>query len=146
MLGRRALALTLLLNVVTLLVASCQPEATVGGGSVMGRFARNGDGYADITADQLAELQAGGEAFTLVNVHIPFEGDIPGTDVSIPYDEIQGYLDQLPGSDAPIVLYCRSGSMSTAAAKDLVDLGYTNVAELDGGFIAWENAGYELLR
>jgi rhodanese-related sulfurtransferase len=34
--------------------------------------------------------------------------------------------------------------MSTAAAVDLVSLGYTNVIEVDGGFDAWEAAGYAL--
>ncbi|MFN2184312.1 MAG: rhodanese-like domain-containing protein [Anaerolineae bacterium] len=35
--------------------------------------------------------------------------------------------------------------MSTSAAEELVELGYTNVMEVDGGFNAWKAAGYELL-
>jgi len=36
--------------------------------------------------------------------------------------------------------------MSVIAAKALVELGYTNVWNLDGGMIAWYEAGYPLLR
>jgi rhodanese-related sulfurtransferase len=55
------------------------------------------------------------------------------------------HQDQLPGKYAPVLLCCRSESMSTSAARDLVALHYTNVLEVDGGFGAWQASGHELL-
>ena len=105
---------------------------------------RNADGYTDITVEQLTGMMDERD-LTLVNVHTPFAGNLHDTDISIPFNEIAENTDKLPAKDAPIVLYCRSGSMSTQAAKQLVQLGYNNVYELDGGFNAWVAAGNELV-
>ena len=80
--------------------------------------------------------------FIFINVHTPHEIDIPATDLFIPYDEMDQNLNRLPADkNAKIVLYCRSGYMSTIAAKQLVSLGYTHVLSLAGGMAAWQQAG-----
>ena len=124
-----------------LLVAACGSVSEPAVGATTGDgYTKNADGYADITVEQLAVMMPDKD-FTLVNVHIPYQGEIPETDLFIPFDDVAGYVDQLADKDAPIVLYCRSGSMSTTAAETLADLGYTNILEVDGGFNAWKDSG-----
>ncbi|MCJ7734038.1 MAG: rhodanese-like domain-containing protein [Anaerolineales bacterium] len=100
--------------------------------------------YSNITPEQLNDMFPNKD-FLLINVHIPFAGDIPQTDLSIPYDRIDQELSQLPeDKEAKIIVYCRSGSMSSAAAEKLVSLGYTNIINLERGFHGWEEAGFPL--
>lgn len=103
-----------------------------------------GGEYRDIIVPELQAMLESDDV-PLINVHVPFSGNIPDTDDSIPYNEIEENLDRLPADrDAPIVLYCRTGPMSERAATVLVGLGYTNVYNLVGGFMAWSTAGLPL--
>lgn len=44
-------------------------------------------------------------------------------------------------ADADIVLYCGTGGRSALAAKSMDDMGFRNVRSLDGGIVAWNEAG-----
>jgi rhodanese-related sulfurtransferase len=100
--------------------------------------------YTDVSAEGLA-LMLENKDFPLINVHIPYAGEIEGTDEFIPFDQIETNIDKLPtDKDARIVIYCRSGSMSGISARSLVKLGYTDIWNLDGGMIAWQASGRPL--
>jgi rhodanese-related sulfurtransferase len=105
----------------------------------------NADGYVELSVDELVELLAA-KNFTLVNVHTPYEGELPETDLMIPADELADNLAELPDQAAPIVLYDRTGEASAQAAATLIEAGYTQVYVLEGGFDAWEEAGNELIQ
>jgi len=76
-----------------------------------------------------------------INVHVPDEGDLPGTDLSVPFDQIDRSEELPTDLDTPLAIYCRSGNMSADAVSDLDSMGYTNIVELDGGFDAWVTSG-----
>lgn len=97
--------------------------------------------YKMISVDELSQaLKA--KDFLFINVHIPVEGNIPDTDLDLPYNEIEKQINKFPADkNSKIILYCRSGSMGNTAAQALAGLGYTNVFNLEGGYIAWEAAG-----
>ena len=100
--------------------------------------------YTMVSIEEFQTMMATKD-FYLVNVHIPVEGNIPGTDANIPFDEIPAYLDRFPqDKDSKIVLYCKSNSMALSAAEELSGFGYTNLYNVDGGTVAWQEAGLEL--
>lgn len=104
-----------------------------------------GGQYTDIIPQELATMLEDNDFF-FVNVHVPYEGELPNTDAFIPFDQVADFIDEFPeDKDSKIVLYCRSDSMSATAAKELVRLGFTNVFNLDGGFRAWSAAGFEFI-
>ena len=60
----------------------------------------------------------------------------------IPHSELEEREGELPSEkDTMILLYCRSGNRSQDAAQTLVDLGFTNIIELETGINGWKDAG-----
>ena len=81
-------------------------------------LSKNESGYAEITVEQLRAAMG--------------------------QKDIEPHLHKLPDKDAAIVVYCKVGGMSVIASEALVELGYTTVVDMPGGFDAWKEAGYEL--
>lgn len=103
----------------------------------------------NLTPDQV-EAEMASDNVTMVDVRDAPElanGTIPGAvhasrgmlefyaDPSSPY-----YKPELK-PDSRVILHCASGGRSALAAHTLRELGYKNVAHLDGGFKAWQAAG-----
>ena len=132
-----------LLSAIVFALVACQSRAA----DVVGEKVKvEGGAYNNINADELNSMLKDKD-FVFVNVHIPFEGNIANTDLSIPYDQITepANLARLPvDKNSKIVLYCRSGRMSEIAAEALVKLGYAGIWNLDGGMVQWEQEGFEI--
>jgi rhodanese-related sulfurtransferase len=80
--------------------------------------------------------------FALINVHMPYEGEIDKTDLFIPYNTIAVSKQKLPSDkNAKLVVYCRTGRMSKIAVQKLVSLCYRNIYDLAGGMEAWQADG-----
>jgi phage shock protein E len=102
--------------------------------------------WTNVTPDRLAQMLTTKD-FTFVNVKTPYIGEIDGTDLYIPYDQLSARASQLPANkSAKILVYCRSGVESAQAAQTLLNLGYTNVRNLDGGMNAWQSSGRTLVQ
>ncbi len=133
--------LALALIVGTLLTAACAKNGT-------DHAARTAEPAGSVTLLAPADYKtaiAGSGAF-VVNLHIPYEGEIEGTDAFIPFDRVAEHATELPADkSAPLYIYCRSGRMSAEATPDLQRLGHTNIIDLDGGMRAWEEAGLTLV-
>ena len=118
--------------------------------ALLGHFGSDGwsmdtKSYRNVSADQFVTM-LDQKDFTLINVHIPYQGEIAGTDLQIPFNRIDRYKNQLPDDkNAKMVVYCMMGPMGRIAAEKLVGMGYSQVIHLQGGMMAWEKIGKRLL-
>ena len=101
------------------------------------------DSIPSISAGALHDrLHNGGSRPLVIDVREPREfkqGHIPESQL-IPLPELVTAASEL-SPDNEIVLVCRSGPRSTRAAHLLRNKGHRHVCVLQGGILAWENAG-----
>lgn len=94
-----------------------------------------------ITADEVKNRLDAGEAINLVDVREPAEHaefNIGGT--LLPLGKIQTMqtedIDELKNEE--VICYCRSGQRSMQATLMLETFGFTNVKNLTGGMLGWQ--------
>jgi rhodanese-related sulfurtransferase len=112
-----------------LLPAACAPEQSVQG----------------VNPEQVRELldQKEEQGLFVLNVHTPYEGELEKTDAIIEdWEHIAAHADRLPqDKSTPLLVYCRTGRMSTSAVEQLRQIGYTDIYHADGGMRAYSQAG-----
>jgi rhodanese-related sulfurtransferase len=95
-----------------------------------------------LTPQELHQIVQQQDVF-LVDVHVPEQRHIKGTDLFVPFHKIKENIDKFPQDKrTPIYLYCQGGPMGNTAAKTLFESGYKEIYNLQGGKDAWLDAGY----
>jgi len=130
-----------------LALASCGAEETVSSTgqdpAVVGETST--EGIRLVTPEEGAALRADPpDDLVILDVRTPEEygdGHLSGAVQIDFYDD--DFADQLADldTDVPYLVYCRSGNRSGQTTAIMRDLGFTDVADVDGGIIAWAEAG-----
>lgn len=115
--------------------------------NILGYMAQNMDEavYGNAQWHEIDAILAQGG--TLVDVRTPIEfsaGHVEGA-LNIPLDDLRDRLEELPqDKDAPLYLTCQVGLRGYLAICILKDHGYTNLYNLDGGFMTYKAGHYQL--
>lgn len=94
----------------------------------------------EITVQELKAKMDNGEDFHLIDVREPEEYEEVNNGAQlIPLGELDDHLEELKKwKDDEIIMMCRSGHRSGLAQEKMLDQGFTNVANLTGGILAWQ--------
>ena len=69
-------------------------------------------------------------------------GHIPGA-INIPRGLLEFQIEgKIADKNANIVMYCKSGGRGCLACESIGNMGYKNVKNMEGGWMAWSKAGY----
>jgi len=96
-------------------------------------------GFVEVTPRELQSRLARGEELQLIDVREQFEWDIAHIDGArlVPLATLPDVVETLDRS-REIVLYCKGGTRSRAAATHLGDAGFPRVSNLTGGILRWQ--------
>ncbi|MFI1743669.1 rhodanese-like domain-containing protein [Thalassobellus sediminis] len=81
-------------------------------------------------------------------------------DVRTPKEFSEGFIDTAKNIDfysstfkdeinkldksKPVFIYCRSGGRSGKSVSAFLEVGFTKIYDLEGGFLNWESEGYKI--
>lgn len=114
-----------------------------------GQKIQKADSFTNIEAKDLNEvLKSESGDVVLLDVRTPGEiagGKIAADAVEFDFyeEDFQSNLESLD-KNKKIYVYCKAGGRSSSAAKMLIDKGFKEVYNLNGGITAWQGSGFEL--
>lgn len=93
----------------------------------------------EVTVLELKDMMDRNEEFQLIDVREPFEYEVSNLNgVNIPLAGILIEAEKV-AKDIPVIIQCRSGKRSAQAVMLLEQQGYSNLANLQGGILAWKD-------
>lgn len=118
--------------------------------SVMDMVKHAKTGIENLTPEQVSEELANNKA-TLIDLRESEEfiqnGRIPGA-IHAPRGMVEFYADETTPYHRPefdknkrLIFHCAGGGRSALTVATLKEMGYNNIAHLDGGIKAWKEAG-----
>lgn len=126
-------------------LACCAALGACGAPAAQGQDASTDPPVLGHVSAQELEAWLDQKDFLLVNVHVPYAGQIPGTDVHLTYENVDAIAAYIGSDlDTKVVVYCMSDNMALIAGPALVERGYRAITMLDGGMLGWTAAGYTL--
>jgi len=102
-------------------------------------------GYEDVTVDEAQQLIGENSNLIILDVRTQSEfdsGHIVNA-ILIPVGELADRLEELDETKTMLV-YSQSGVRSADASEVLIDSGFRQVSNLEGGIVAWQEAGAEI--
>jgi len=99
-----------------------------------------------MSATELKSLIDSAEEYTLIDCREHNEWDRGHIKEAkfMPLSTFEDELVNLQDKNARLILQCRSGKRSMTACKMLEENGYTNLTNLDGGILGWQESGFEI--
>jgi adenylyltransferase/sulfurtransferase len=96
---------------------------------------------AEMSVQKLDQWRKEGVTHLLIDVREPYEyGIVEIGGELIPLATVLESTNRIP-KDIPVVVQCRSGARSATAIRELEDVhGYTNLINLTGGILGWQEA------
>jgi rhodanese-related sulfurtransferase len=127
--------------VFVLIVGGCATQKAMTSSDMVAEAKKS---ICEVTVSEARELLDKG-GYLFLDCREPKEykmGHIPGA-LNVPRGLLEfSIAKKVPEKDTNIVMYCKKGGRGCLATCTLCRMGYTNVVNMDGGWLAWEKAGY----
>ncbi len=105
--------------------------------------------FKNVSVSDLNWAMSTSDEFTILDVRTPGELSQGYVEKAVNMDVNNSNFRSEAASldkDKTVYVYCRSGIRSQNASKILIELGFSDVRNVEGGFTAWLQKGYKIVK